>query len=570
MTLSSQPPRSTNDWEPFVVGAFVLIVLLATSFQLPLTWDEPNAILRSESLQDWASSWLLRTADTPAPWTNEGVQKGCPYTTQIEGHPTGYGLLIALGRSLTSQFLPAKESNRFGPMGLFAVACSAVYVRLRRSHDKGTALSAIAFLLLMPRLFAHAHFATTDGPLMSAWIILWASFDWALVSWRRLTVWGMWLGYVMSCKFTGWIAVIPFLAWSTVQRDTKMFLKVLLGTYVGFWMFVLLNPTLWHDLPGGIVRFFELAFSRRELGPNVPTMFLGQVYDLHHPLPWYNTTLWILFTVPPATLIFAGIGFISDLKQPNMRSGLVLILINWLVLVVVRALPWAPPHDAIRLWLPSFPFLAVLAGIGFSASLSWAKVGCLPRWSPLRRALAVAILGCGLVNMILCNPQWLSYYSPLIGGVVGAERVGLEPTYYWDGFDSDVHNWLDDHCQPRDQVYCHVSNEYCDFWNRTNVKNYKLQCNNPEQCNWILVQNRTGHMTSVDKYLTANLSPAFVKRFSGGAFDRVFSSEKVPIAWVYSREQYLSAQLHAVEHLSIQRDSEQNATGANVNREHYR
>ena len=34
-------------------------------------------------------------------------------------------------------------------------------------------------------------------------------------------------------------------------------------------------------------------------------------------------------------------------------------------------------------------------------------------------------------------PVPLSYFSPIVGGLPGATALGMEPTYYWDGLDSD-------------------------------------------------------------------------------------------------------------------------------------
>ena len=50
-------------------------------------------------------------------------------------------------------------------------------------------------------------------------------------------------------------------------------------------------------------------------------------------------------------------------------------------------------------------------------------------------------------------PVPLSYYSPLVGGLPGATRLGMEPTYYWDGLRSEARNWLRDNTRPGQTIH---------------------------------------------------------------------------------------------------------------------
>ena len=79
--------------------------------------------------------------------------------------------------------------------------------------------AAVVALMLLPRLFAHVHFASFDGPLTSCWILAWAAFAPARESWRRTVLFGVVLGMTLSSKATGWIAPVPFLVWALLYRD---------------------------------------------------------------------------------------------------------------------------------------------------------------------------------------------------------------------------------------------------------------------------------------------------------------------------------------------------------------
>ena len=134
------------------------VLLLVTSSGLPIVWDEGDTIQRAEQIASLA----------PRDW---------PYTTQREGHPPLAGIVIALGRSIAPAWLDPLTQFRLGPILLFSLAAGAMFYRLQRDYRVWVvSLTAVAALVTMPRLFAHAHFATLDGPLTACWILAWAAF----------------------------------------------------------------------------------------------------------------------------------------------------------------------------------------------------------------------------------------------------------------------------------------------------------------------------------------------------------------------------------------------------------
>ncbi len=137
------------------------------------------------------------------------------------------------------------------------------------------------------------------------------------------------------------------------------------GLAVAVATFFFLNPPLWQHPIEGLATFFRLNFDRAaQPGLNISTQFFGRMYNLDHSLPWYNTLVWTAVTVPVGILLLGLIGVAAVIRHWRDDSAGMLLLANWLVLLVVRALPGTPPHDAERLILPSFAFLAALAGVG--------------------------------------------------------------------------------------------------------------------------------------------------------------------------------------------------------------
>lgn len=494
-----------------LTGLSVAAILLATSPMLPMTWDEGNAINRAAGIGQ--GQWQ--------------------YTTQMEGHPAFYGIVIFLGQALSSGWLPPLASARLGPILLFGVASGAMFWRLASDYSLAAGLTGTAALVIQPRLFAHAHFAGLDGTLSACWVLAWAFFPVHGERWRAAG-WGILLGLTMGAKATGWLAPLPFLAWAAVRREWVAWRTLAIGLPVALAAFYAVNPPLWSEPVQGLLTFFDL--NRHRHGFNVTTQFLGQMYDLHHPLPWYNTIFWTLATVPVGVLVLSGFGTERSLRTRGDRGAALLLIANWLVLLIIRALPLAPPHDGERLILPSFAMLAALAGIGGARIIELAG-------APFRKHAigAVAALCAGSATSVAWYaPQWLSYYSLLVGGLPGATSLGMEPTYYWDGLDRSVLCWLDANSGPQEKIHFSASSrENLALLRQWGVLTRDFQRQAPGRYRWYVLQRRPSAMLPFDLWLVDRGQPAFQKKVRSGGWGPWRLD--VPIVEVYPFEQYVQA-----------------------------
>jgi len=521
------------------------VLLLATSPGLPMAWDEGNAIGRAEGIGRWAQRWVFcgQGAGRPGPLSQQAIAEHWRYTTQLEGHPPFYGVVIAVGRRLSAGWLGPLESARFGPMLLFGLAAGAMFYRMGRDYSPAAAFGAVGALLLLPRMFAHAHFASFDGPLTSCWVLAWAAFASARTGWRGAIVWGVVLGMTFSAKATGWLALLPFLAWAALYRDRAALRALAVGVPVAGATFFLLNPPLWHHPLEGTATFFQLNFNRAaQPGINISTWFLGRMYNLDYPLPWYNTLFWTGITVPLGTLLLLGVGLVAVFRRwPPEKAGTLLVA-NWLVLLVIRGLPIAPPHDGVRLFLPSFAFLAALAGVGCDRVLA-AAAGWRGGSAKARRVAAAGVLlvYAGTASSLFWyRPQWLSYYNLLIGGLPGATAAGMEPTYYWDALDRATLDWLARHTAPGEKVHFAASSpENLALMRRWGTLRCEYRPGSPGLYRWYVVQHRPSGWQPEDRWLIEHGRPAYRKtiRRAGWGPWRL----DVPLVEVYSYDQHLAA-----------------------------
>ena len=494
-----------------VVFLLLLTGFLAVTDGFPLTWDEGETFKRADKISQWfrlltkvptGDATSVALAGPTNALTAPVIRQYWFHTTRIEGHPAGYSLLSAAGKGvcqgLNFDFLSEKVQYRFGPIFLFSLALSVCFLRLKKSFGTATALFSLLAILSLPRVFAHAQIAACDSPLMAAWLLVWATFESGLKSGKQAVLWGIALGLGLTMKFTGWLIPVPFLCFAlytfiTRKRVRGLIRLFLTGIPIALLVFYLLNPNIWHHPLEGLERFFYLNTHRSAL--NIRTLFLGEIYGLDRSLPWYNTVVWTVFTVPLG-LLLTGLWLLSaetgtlfrrfcsfrqtrkepviaeslpqegvllpgkDMSEEKLPSSLqiLLLLLNFLTLIIVRALPGVPVHDGVRLFVAAFPFWGILAGIG--AARLWTG-NCEPvsRLSPESSADSVwgvfrsygskgLVLGVFLFsgfNLFWYAPQWLSYYSFPIGGLKGAATAGMEPTYYCDALDDEVLLWLKNH-----------------------------------------------------------------------------------------------------------------------------
>jgi hypothetical protein len=88
-----------------------------------------------------------------------------------------------------------------------------------------------------------------------------------------------------------------------------------------------------------------------------------------------------------------------------------------------------PVYDGERLFLHVFPAWALLIGLGFA----W--MWDAPFSSRVYRPALAALLAAQGFGCVAIHPFGLSYYSSLVGGLPGAEHLGLELTYWNDSVD---------------------------------------------------------------------------------------------------------------------------------------
>jgi hypothetical protein len=455
----------------YLIAGVVLVVLLGTSRDYAMVFDEAFTVDREMTL----AQWFAGVSEPPHGslradfFSRESLESYWRFSRkEPDGHPPFYALLGLAGHWLSRGWLDPLTSYRFGPMALTSATSGLLYLFLARRRGRLAGLTAALAIVLVPRTFAHAHYAHYDMPVTCLWILAQIAFLKSLRSAPWIVAFGVLLGLAAGTKFTGWFAVVPPLCWSAICEgiplarrllrhvtfdgrarayaprsviDLRATRALILGIPLAALTLYAIQPAWWSAPISGIERFLVSNLTRENSVP-VTSLYLGTVYRF--ALPWHNTLVLTAVTTPVLVVMLGIKGIGSTLARARFAPDELIWVLSWAVLMIVRALPNAPGHDVERLILPSLASLCVLAGLG---------VGYLAERFSTRRlalvALMVAALAIGecIWGIAQTYPYNLSYYNFTVGCLPGAERLGFEETYYWETLGPEFLDWVEEHSQ---------------------------------------------------------------------------------------------------------------------------
>ncbi|MGO9470870.1 MAG: ArnT family glycosyltransferase [Isosphaeraceae bacterium] len=536
----------------FGAGLATLALMAATEPHLAIGWDEGYTLGREARLRDWfsalhdpprfAKNWRPPALELVQPdgirppppaeldtrrkllFGRGAVEWFWPFAREEpHGHPPFYALL-GLAGDLVGPSWRALPKARLCPILLFSVTAGAIFgFFFSRSGVSAAALGTGSWVL-QPNLFGHGHYAAYDGVLASLWVLAVIVFAQAVIPkagsatagirWGWVVILGLITGCAAATKLTGWFVPLPFLAWVVLYRSANGFKTMAIAVLIGLIVILALIPPWWQGPLSGIVRFFESNLNRAKSIP-IKVQFLGTTYNTpRESLPWYNTLLWTVLVTPIGFLFLGGVGLWAAVRSWRTEPLGLLIAGHWAFLMILRALPGAPGHDGVRLFLPAFGLLALLGGFGVKVLLE--------RGAPwVKPAVALALVE-GAASVGLMMPVPLSYFSPLVGGLPGATALGMEPTYYWDALSPEARHWLAEHTPPGRTIVFRTNPTSWLYLRAVGELPKQLAPIDPGSPLWVVLQNRPGAFSKDDRKLVEQGRPAYTVNKFG-----------VPLVWIF-------------------------------------
>lgn len=430
-----------------VLVCLTAVILTITAPATGLTWDEPAYISSSESYMDWFGALVKN------PSTAIKTDTIDPYWTATHEHPPLDRVWSGMIWSLTRRVFDDLTAHRLGNILLAALLVGVLYFMVADAYGKPAGLFAAGALMSMLRFFFHSHLAALDVPVAAAiffvTFLFWRTID------RKEWWWGPILGFAWgmaeSVKLNATFVPIGLVVWFLIfRRKWYIVFRFFLMGIVAMLTFVLVWPWLYHQTWSRILEYINFHLHHFNIGQ----WYFGRFYV---PPPWHFVfvMLWAVVPLTVMLLVFIGIARAGRGKRDQGLGWLLLIsaLVPLLTLAIGRTLV----YDNERLFMPTFPFLAALAGAGFG----WILVGLRKLADRIKRPtlvvpatiiLAACLLAPQCITMIGLYPHLLSYYSEGVGGLPGATKMKLETTYWCETY-AAAFPYINAHAQPGDRIW---------------------------------------------------------------------------------------------------------------------
>jgi len=448
-SLLRKTHSKTDKLIALLIGGLTLLVLVTTAPQIGLTWDEPTYIVAAEVYPAWFGELIVRPSDA---LSTDEISR---YWSTSHEHPPldkVWSGFIWLG---ARHFLDDLTAHRLGNIMIVSVLVMLLYLMVAQDFGSLAGVVAVFALLTMPRFFFHAHLAAIDVPVTAMIFVViymfWLGHNDPGLRWTILLgfAWGLALATKINALF---IPPIVLSAWVLIfQRRLYLFVRLALMGLIGVGFFLLSWPWLYHDLLKHLTAYVGFMTTSRL---PVEQYYFGQLFA---PPPWHFPFIMTIIVVPLSILLLATIGAISLMRERKDRPFAGLLLLAIVVSLVIFTTGLGQVFDDERFMMPVFPYLAVLAGIGFARTVPAIQQFLANRgiWHQSHQVVSIMLLVVFVPHLLLAYdlyPHLLSYYSEAIGGVYGANLLGMETTYWCDAY-SEVLAYLNTHVEPGDVVW---------------------------------------------------------------------------------------------------------------------
>lgn len=275
--------------------------------------------------------------------------------------------------------------------------------------------------------------------------LLFALFCAVAVSIRANAI--IWYG-TLGALFAGWW----LLNWRNVRQEcavarTLKHQALVIGIIGGgsalgilvFWPYILLNP-----LPN----FYHALHVIARYPWNGSVLFEGRM-QLAVDLPRSYALVWLLIGSPPALILCALLGLVWlcawSLRKRALNSQMLAVTLALIVPLGMIVGLHSVLYNGLRQFLFLVPTLILLAVYGFLSLFHWLHQR---KQFVLASALILLLLGNTLWlvrDMAALHPYEYLYFSPLVGGVAGAN--GQYEMDYWNTCQKPASQWLGTHYQ---------------------------------------------------------------------------------------------------------------------------
>ncbi len=417
-----------QSWVIAALGIVSFVSVFGTLGDPGLTWDESLFIPSSLNYIEWFFTLRGGLRDT---FSADVITY---YWRGTSGNPPFAKVASGISMITLHRFADLLIAARLPTAVFFSLLIMLTCRLVAAYYNLWAGLFSGIFLLTMPRVFGHAHLASLDVAMSLTWVTVVYTFIRGLSDKRWAVLTGLAYGVALSTKLNAFFLPLPLILWACIYHRGKYSKNLIAMLTISPLVFFISWPWLWPEPLSRFSHYLILKIMR----PTIPIYYLGNTYR-EATAPWHYPFLMTLITTPVAPLVFAAVGAAVTIRDKFKDRIAALFIMNALTSIIVCALPSAQRYDGVRLYLPAFPFIASMAGIG----LFWVTRRLTRRLHASRVLPAALFLLClPVISIVRIHPYELSYYNMLVGGLKGAQKWGFESTYWGDTATDDLLGYL--------------------------------------------------------------------------------------------------------------------------------
>ena len=452
--------RHATSWRDHALGFALCVayvaVLLATSADIGMSRDEGIYVGAAQSYGGWVE---LLFRDPKRALEQSSIDQAFRVNRE---HPPLMKVLFGLGflaQQKWQLFASESDSYRFAGMLTAGLLVWLIYIFGTRLYGRGAGVLAALLYAALPRPFYHAHLNAFDVPITLANTAVVYAYWRSLTARRWALACGALFGLALLTKHNSWVLPGIFgihfgmVAWLERRvradggaRRIELVPRAIIACFtIGPLLFFAGWPFLWHET------FQRLGwYAGFHLDHEYYNMEYFGVNYFWPPFPMSYAWVMTLFTVPLTTLALGVSGFSIEVRaliaayrapaakrwenlDPTLTT--VLLLGAMFAPLVIITVPTTPIFGGTKHWFPAYPFLALLAGVGFDRAVT-VYAAWLQR-SRARRLLAflpwpagALLLLPALVETAHSHPFALSHYGFAAGFVPGAADRGMNRQFW--------------------------------------------------------------------------------------------------------------------------------------------
>ena len=408
--------------------------------------------------------------------------------------------------------------DKLGTVGLFKafrlqnliycfVFCFIMYLWMKELTSKYMAVAAVLVAFFLPRMYFSAHIGMLDYPVTVLIFISSYAFWKGLTNPKHIITAAILTGLALETKINGaflYVFLIPWLviAW---RKELKSRLPYILSLIViPPALFVLLWPWLWHHPVARILGYFIRLKDHRP----IPLYYFGQIY--YGNTPWHYPFVLTMVTLP--CIILAAVVYYAMTTRKKAIDGFLIAS----AFIPMAAIAFFSPckNDGVRLFLSSFPFIAMMASLGFYEYLK--------RYTHARLAICV-IISC--VSIVFAIGKYHRYQECYYNEIVAVSHTEAAfETEYENCAYQELVPWLNEH--PHSKLYAPVMGDHLMIYQALETLSTSVECSDYKDADYVVILEREGSFDEIAwSYHYSNETPVFAIKEGNG----------IPILSVYKK-----------------------------------